>query len=209
MNHDQPGSFFTPRMVPSAPTAGDLTWPQPAAPLTQAPEAKPCLIPSSFPALTHPHPSFFRPILSALSVPPSPFSCSQALRPDSSSPWAPCLLAASPHCYPITTYLDSPPWSPAPILTDQVVREPETPAGFTPLCSQPLPSVALTLLGVKLTFLPGITGPHLVPSPCRHLPLHSLLLLVIILFQSHWPPCSLFFKGPSPLLPQGLCTFLC
>ena len=122
----------------------------------------------------------FRPILPALSAPPSPFSCSQALHPDSSFLWAPCLPAASPHCYPITTYLDSPPWSPAPILTDQVVKEPVTPAGFTPLCSQPLPPVALTLLGVKLAFLSGITGPHLVPSPCRHLPLHSLLLLLLL-----------------------------
>ena len=162
------------------PHCWDLKWPQLAAPLTQALEAKPHPIPSSLPALTHPHPSFFRPILPALSAPPSPFSCSQALHPDSSFLWAPCLPAASPHCYPITTYLDSPPWSPAPILTDQVVKEPVTPAGFTPLCSQPLPPVALTLLGVKLAFLSGITGPHLVPSPCRHLPLHSLLLLLLL-----------------------------
>ena len=51
--------------------------------------------------------------------------------------------------------------------------------------------MALTLLGVKLTFLPGTTSPHLIPSPCRHLPLHSLLLPVISLFHPHWPPnCS-------------------
>lgn len=49
-------------------------------------------------------------------------------------------------------------------------------------CPQALRPVALNLLGVKLTFLPGITRLCLVPSPCRHIPLLFLLLPVITLF---------------------------
>lgn len=164
------------------------------SPSNSGPRSQPTLNPLLPPCLAHPHPSFFRPILPALSAPPSPLSCSQTLRPDSSFLWAPCLPAASPHCHPITTYLDSLPWSPAPILTDQVVSEPVTPAGFTPLCSQPLPPVALTLLGVKTHVSPwdpwapsgpislSTSAPPLPPSPC-HYSLSVMLASLLVVLQ--------------------------